>query len=325
MPLTPPVCWVVTEGMAGTENQCLGVAGALGLTPVIRRIGLRQPWKALSPHLGFECGLSFTGDRLAPPWPDLMIASGRKAIAACRYVKRRSGGRTITIFLQDPRIDPASFDLVAVPAHDPTRGPNVVVTTAAPNRIDGQRLADARMQWRDLFSPLPSPRIAVTIGGNSRAHSLSADGMTALAGQLRGLAEQGAGLMVTASRRTGARNQSILSDALSGLPSVWMWDGTGDNPYFGMLAWADAIIVTSDSVSMLSEAATTGKPVYMAPLAGGTKRFDRFHQGLIDRGIIRIFDGAMPEPYDYQALDDARRVADAIRALPAFAHFRQIE
>src|SRR5688500_14293031 len=116
-------CWIVTEaGLTGTENQCRGVAAALGREPAIKRIGLRQPWKSLSPWLGLECGLAFTGDSLRPApdadWPDSLIAAGRKSIAASRYIKKESGGRTFTVQLQHPRVSPRHFDLVALPAHD---------------------------------------------------------------------------------------------------------------------------------------------------------------------------------------------------------------
>lgn len=89
-------CWIVTEGMAGTENQCLGVAEALGIEADVRRISLRQPWRILSPYLGLEFGASFV-PTLTPPWPDLLIASGRKSIAASRYIKRASRGKTFTV------------------------------------------------------------------------------------------------------------------------------------------------------------------------------------------------------------------------------------
>src|SRR5262245_61933506 len=105
-----PVCWVVGEGIAGTENQCLGVAEALGVAAEVKRVALRQPWKALSPYLGFECGCSFE-PQLEGPWPDIVIAGGRKAIAAARYIKKASGGKTYTVLLQDPRISTKAFDL----------------------------------------------------------------------------------------------------------------------------------------------------------------------------------------------------------------------
>ena len=305
------LCWIVTEGLAGTENQCLGVAEALGVMPVVKRINLRQPWKLLSPYIGFETKNTFTGDALEPPWPDLLIAAGRKAIAAARYIKRASGGKTFTVFLQDPRIDPAAFDLVVVPAHDPTRGDNVVVTQAAPNRVNFSRLKNARKDFETLLSPLPDPRVAVMIGGSSNAYTLTPDLMTKLAGDLRALAAQGFGLMVTASRRTGEGNRDILVKELKDT-NAYLWNGTGDNPYFGFLAWADFILVTADSVSMISEAATTGKPVYIVPLEGGADRIGRLHQNLLEKGVVRLFEGKL-EAYSYPRLDDAGFVAEEIR------------
>lgn len=304
-------CWIVTEaGLTGTENQCLGVADALGADPVVKRIGLRQPWKALSPWLGFECARAFTGDSLEPPWPDLLIAGGRKAIAAARYIKKSGGGKTFTVFLQDPRIDSRHFDLVAVPAHDSRHGENVIVTQATPNRVTAARLAAARKEFAALES-LPSPRVAVLIGGSSKAYAMTPDVTRDLAGKLKNLAGEGCGLMITASRRTGEGNKSILASALQD-SGACIWDGAPPNPYYGFLAWADYIIVTGDSASMISEAATTGKPVYMVRLEGGSPRFDRLHNSLLEKGIIRLFDGRL-EPYGYTALNDAAMVAGEIR------------
>ena len=139
----PISCWIVTEGIAGTENQCLGVAEALGVTPTVKKIVLRQPWHTLSPWLGSESEWTFSplGDSLRAPWPDLVLAAGRKGIAAARYIRRMSGHRAFIAFLQDPRISPSQFDLVAVPAHDRLRGANVIVTAAAPQPRYGEAFA----------------------------------------------------------------------------------------------------------------------------------------------------------------------------------------
>lgn len=304
-------CWVVTEGMAGTENQCIGVAEALGLLPVIKRIGLRQPWKALSPLIGFEQSWSFTGDELRAPWPDLVIASGRKAIAAARYIRQQSAGHSFIVQIQDPRSNPRDFDLVAVPQHDRLRGANVIVTAATPNRITAQRLLDGRQDFAPLLKDVPNPRVAVLIGGNSKAYKLTPPQMEKLAAQLRELDRLGYGLMITASRRTGAENLEILKNALKG-SRAWFWDGLGQNPYFGLLGWADYILVTADSASMISEAATTGKPVYVIPLEGGSAKFDRLHGTLLEKNIIRPFTGQL-QPYIYEPLQDAALIAREIQ------------
>ena len=304
-------CWIVTEGMAGTENQCLGVAEALEIDPEIKRIALRQPWKSLSPYLGFECRGTFL-PALSPPWPDLLIASGRKSIAASRYIKRASGGKTFTVQIQDPRIDSRAFDLVCVPEHDPMRGDNVLVTIAAPNRVTPLRLAKARNDFAPLFAMMPSPHIAVLLGGNSKAHSISEFGMRKLGAQLAAL--EGS-LIVTASRRTTEGQRDAFLSGL-GLRPHWHWDGIGENPYMGMLAWADFILVTADSVSMLSDAATTGKPVYMIPMEGGSARFDAFHKNLMRRGIVRPFEGGL-ERWSYDPPNDSAIIAAEIQRLMA--------
>lgn len=308
------LCWIVTEGIAGTENQCIGVAEALGVTPVIKRIVLRQPWKTLSPFLGNETAKTFLplGDRLTPPWPDLVIAAGRKSVAAARYIKKASHGKSFVVFLQDPRVSPSQFDLVAVPAHDRLRGPNVIVTAAAPNRITQDKLDEAYDQFSESFEDLPEPRIAVLIGGDSKAYKMTEAITRQLAGQLRTLVDSKKySVMVTTSRRTNQTALEVIDDLLLD-SDAWLWDGQSDNPYFGFLAWADYILVTADSVSMISEAATTGKPVYMIPLEGGSTRISAFHRNLMDRGALRVFDGTVAN-WAYDRLDDAALVAAEIK------------
>lgn len=311
MASTGPQAWIVTEGMAGTENQCLGVAEALGLPFQIKKIGLSEPWKTFSPYIGFERACSFTPESgLEPPWPELVIASGRKSIAAVRYIKKNSPG-TFCVQIQDPRIQSDAFDLIAVPEHDPTRGEKVIVTTASPNRVTAEKLDAAKEEFRLLFERIPSPRVAVLIGGKSKSHRLTAPQTYALCEKLMRLINRQYGLMVTTSRRTGEGNEKIIRLQLQ-TDASYIWNGQSPNPYLGMLAWADYIVVTSDSVSMMSDAATTGKPLYVFPLQGGSRRLDRCLTTLLNRGVARFFDGEL-EPYTYPPLSDARKIAAEIR------------
>ena len=299
-------CWIVTEGMAGTENQCLGVSDALGIKPEIKRIALQEPWRTLAPYMGFEMKVSFKPS-LIPPWPDLVIASGRKAVSAARYIKKNSS-KTFVTFIQNPRINQQRFDLVAVPHHDNISGKNILVTDGAPNRITNEKLQTAKEEFSHLFRPMKGRRIAVCIGGKSKTHRLSASILEHLCGQLKQLE---ASLMITTSRRTGEENTAFIKSHLCN-EQHYIWDQQSQNPYWGMLAWADIIIVTEDSTSMISEAATTGKPTYIVKLEGHSARFDRFHNHLKNLGAIRNFNGIV-EKWTYVPLDDAKKIADAIR------------
>jgi len=313
-------CWIVTDGKAGMENQCLGLAEALGLTPVIKRVKLRSPWKQLSPFLrhGLQWAHSGAGDPIAPPWPDLLIATGRASIPASLYARRASranGGRgTFTVQLQNPVIDTSRFDLVVVPRHDGLTAPNVMTTRGALHRVSADMLKREGEKFAAQLSHLPSPRIAVLIGGSNAVYQLTPREMEPLARQLAALPQAiGGSLMVTPSRRTGEANLAILQQALKDTPS-YVWNGQGDNPYYGMLALADFIIVTCDSVNMASEACSTGKPTYVIDLPGGSDKFRRFHQSLRDDGLARKFEGKL-ESYSYPPLSDVQLVADRIREM----------
>ena len=299
-------CWVLSEGMAGTENQCIGVANALGIPYEIKQIKLKEPWNTLSPYIGFEKEWSFS-PTLTPPWPDILIASGRKSIAASRYIKKASKRRSFTVQIQDPRINSRHFDLVAVPEHDPMRASNVIVTKASPNKITNALLNKAKKEFSEI-KKLKSPRVAVLIGGSSKAYDMTSEITENLVRELKNI--EGT-LMITCSRRTGEVSKAILQKNLDD-KSNFFWDGNGKNPYLSFLAWADYIVVTADSASMISESCTTGKPVYMIDLEGRAKRISRLHNNLIKHGALRKFVGKL-DNYSYEPLDDAQIVAQEIK------------
>ncbi|RMD60508.1 MAG: hypothetical protein D6826_12105 [Alphaproteobacteria bacterium] len=297
------------------EVQCVALAEALGLTPVVKRVRVRRPWRWLPPPLvpGVLSRLEAAADPLGPPWPDVLIATGRQAAAPALAVRKASRRATFTIQIQtQPLVDPARFDVVIVPAHDRLRGPNVIVTLGSLNRVTPQRLATAAARFAARLDRLPRPRVAVMLGGNSKAYRMTGATMERLGAQLAALARrEGAGLLVTPSRRTDPDALAIVRRALDGLP-VEIWDGRGDNPYLAYLGIADFLVVTADSVNMLCEAATTGKPVFVAPLEGGSPKFARFHAALRARGITRPFEGRL-ETWTYAPLRDTEEAAAEVR------------
>lgn len=291
------------------ENQCLGLAEAMGLVPVVKHVRLRFPWEQLSPSLlriGNAWSLAADSDPIAPPWPDVLIGTGRRSVSSSLAVRAASPS-CFRIQIQDAGIRPSLFDLVVVPRHDHLRGDNVMVTTGALHRVTPAVIAAAAARLGPTFAALKRPLVAVLVGGDNGAYRMDAAAATRLGAQLATLADSGAGLLVTPSRRTGAANEVILRQALAG-HSAFIWDGSGENPYFALLGLADAIVATPDSVSMVSEACSTGKPVYIAELPGGSRKFDDFHRGLREDGLTRRFDGRL-ERWSYPPLDDTARVA----------------
>jgi len=307
--------WVLTEGHIGMENQARGLAEAMGIEPVVKRLHPRLPWRYLPPRL-WPMPLRAPGpegDPLAPPWPDVLITCGKRATAPSVAIRKASRGRIFTVHIQDPPLAASAFDLLVVPAHDRVRGPNVLVTQAAVHRVTRKRLDEAAAALASRLEAIPHPRVAVLIGGSNRKHKAGEAAFEHLARQLAELSRrEGAGLLVTPSRRTGARNEAILRQHLAGLPAE-IWDGSGANPYFGYLGLADFVIVSRDSVSMVSEACASGRPVYTARLASNSRRLDAFHETLENADIARPFEGVL-ERWTYQPPEDTAKAAAAILA-----------
>lgn len=301
------------------ENQALGLAEAMGLSPRIVRLTQPAGWAAIPPQVGFlaDAVLRQSTPLLGPPWPDLLIACGRRVILPTRAIARRSGGKTRTVYLQDPRIAPQAFDRVVVPAHDRLRGPNVLVTLGALHRLSPRRLAEAAAD----APPPPTgngPVLAVLIGGRSKGFDFTASDADTLAANLQRLqAESGVRLLVTTSRRTGAAIAARLAATLAG-PATRFWspdDPTaGPNPLFAFLHHADAVLVTGDSVSMMSEACSLNRPVGIVPMrprGRAARKIESFRQDLIAKGAATAFDGSFPQP-PRLVLNEPQRIADEL-------------
>jgi mitochondrial fission protein ELM1 len=307
-------CWALTEGFAGMENQCVGLAEAIGVCSEIKRVRRPQmPVKYLPPNLWpnpLACAVE--GATLSPPWPDVLISSGRGSVAAALAIRHLGGGKTFAVHIQTPYVAPSRFDVVVIPQHDSLRADNVVVTRTALHRVTKERLAEAARNFQSHLTHLPRPLIAVLVGGSNKHQTCSPEIMHRMARQLVLAARDcGGGLAVTTSRRTGEKNGKILRGCLQGVP-LFFWDGAEENPYLGLLALADAIVVTSDSVSMVSEACAVGKPVHVFNMGDGPKKLRQFHQALMDDGVTRPFAGTI-EQWSYDPPIETERVAAIIR------------
>ncbi len=305
---------MLTDGKAGDEQQCLGVATLLSPSPEIRRVSPRIPWVWLMPFgpIDPKDKPGRPDSPLAPPFPDCVIASGRRAVPYLRAIKAASKGQTFTVFLKDPRTGAGAADLIWVPEHDELHADNVLRTLTPPHRVSKQRLTAARLAPDPRLTDLSSPRLAIVVGGNSKHHRFTDADIESFVEKLETVTASGVTLMVTASRRTPESLRAAL-ERIVRERGGFLWDGTGNNPYVDILALADAVVVTADSYNMLGEAAATGVPLLVFEPSGGHRKLSFYLDKLTTYGAARPFTGRL-EGDPYPPLDSTPFIADQIRS-----------
>ncbi len=306
--------WLITDDKAGMQVQARGVAEALGLDWELKEVAPRGFWRFAAPYGPPDPRDGFApGGSLAPPWPDVAIATGRLSIPYVRTLKRRAGVGTFTVVLQDPKTLASTADLIWVPEHDRRRGANVITTLTAPHGFSDDRLASLRASVPAAIATLPGPRVAVILGGKNAVYKFTDADDDRLEASLASIARLGASFMITPSRRSHQRLIRAVERATQGAPR-FMWDGTGENPYPAFLAHADYFVVTGDSVNMTGEPLATGRPVYVFEPSGGSAKFRRFHESLRRYGATRALPVEVKnlEDWSYPPLDSAVEIARAI-------------
>ena len=308
----PATAWLLSDGRAGHEAQALGIVEALGVSADIRRVAPRALYACLAPFGPIDPSEApdRDGSPIAPPFPDLVIAAGRRTLPYLREIKRASQGQTYTVYVNAPATGPGAADLIVAPRHDSLFARNVVAPLTPANCVTPARLQRLREAPDARVAALPGPRVALLIGGDSRHFKFTGADATALTDIVHVLVAQGVSVMATASRRTPDAVVRAVLEALEGTPG-FLWDGAGDNPYFSMLANADAIIVTADSVNMVGEAAATGAPVHVFAPSGGHPKITAYLHGLEAAGAVRPWRSRL-EDWRYEPINSTPMIADAI-------------
>ena len=294
--------WVLDDPRTGTAAQAIGIAERLGHP--FRRIPLAWTWKAhmaawvphgslmgIAPDQGFEAQ-----DEAVP---DLVISAGRRSAPVAMWLRARYGCRLV--HCMSPGLSgllrPEAFDLLVIPAHDrPTPAPNVMPVLGGPHRVSPLTLAQAARAWDERLAHLPHPRVALLVGGPVRALGMPPTLAHTLGRTVaRLVSNMGGTVMATTSRRTGDEAADALAAGLGpAMHVLYRWGEPDENPYMGFLATADVIVVTADSVSMISEACATRAPVYVAlpELAGPRHR--ALIRSLVEAGQVRPFAQSLP-------------------------------
>lgn len=321
------IVWGVTDGSAGAEAQVKALAAALKLEPMMKRVRIKTPYVWL-PNSFYPASMhpliprlinTNASDALTLAWPEMVISCGRRGALAALGIKsmmQEAGKKARFIHIQDPQMDAKHFDLVVAMEHDRVTGLNVIKTPFALHAVTPAMLAEAGQRFAKRFNLYPEPYAAVLIGGSTNKYKLTHARMGEVIASLRRVLDATPGsLLITSSRRTGGENLKALISAFPRTRDsrVYIYDGVGDNPYLGMLALAEHIVVTNDSVNMMSEARATGKPLYILPLPGhmDTKPA-RLAEKLITQGVARPLSARL-EHWDYAIRDEMQSLAAEIR------------
>ncbi len=263
----PHRVWALASYRSGENTQILALARALGLPYEVKRLRYRAidfvPGLLRLPSLaGIDRAAS---SPLAPPWPDLLISAGMRNEPVCRWIKQQSP-HTRLVHLGRTWAGHEHFDLiVTTPQYRLPRRDNILHNTTTLHYLDETRLAEAARAWQPRLAHLPPPYTAVLIGGDSGPYTFGPRAARRLAADLEQLrAARGGSLLVSTSARTPSGAIDTLAALLRPPLHLYRWRaGDEDNPYLAFLALAREIVVTSDSVAMLSEACATGKPVHL--------------------------------------------------------------
>ena len=267
-----PLVWLLMGNRAGDNSQVLGLGEALGWTLVEKHFVYTSYEKLVNLPFGAHL-LGVVGDQsddLEAPWPDLVISAGRKNEPIARYIRERAakevGKKVRLIHVGRPWARVETWDLVVTtPQYRLPDDPNVVHNDTPLHRVTRERLDVAAEAWRDRVAQLPKPLIAVLAGGNSGPYPFDRASGERLAKQVETLAQElGGSILITTSARTLDETTEALFGGISSPSILYKWKKDDpDNPFFAFLGLADHVVVTADSVSMMTEACATGRPVYL--------------------------------------------------------------
>jgi hypothetical protein len=278
----PPGIWFLQGEKVGDNAQVLVILEATRLAWTAKRLFVQPQWRIGKPP--FKVSIDHldlaNSDPLTPPWPDLVITSGRRMAMVALWIKQRSGGRTKIAYVGRPRRWIDRFDLVIGTAQ--YRLPylsNVLHLDLPLMRPDRAAVESAGRDWAARLSDMPRPITAVLIGGATRPYRFDAPVAQALiAAALAERAHRGGSLYFTTSRRTRPEVVDAIERSLPPQSRLFRWrpEATAeDNPYLGLLALADGFIVTGDSASMMMEVARLGRPLLIFPLPVGMPLWER--------------------------------------------------
>ena len=301
---------LLTEGLHGMISQTEGLAKALDFDYIHEKIELNSFWKLIP--TSFTPVKKFVFKNQVEQDFDVIISCGRKSIIPSIFLKKNSKKKIINIHIQNPKISLKHFDFVVCPEHDNLEGPNVLRTKGAIHYLTLEEINNSKDY---LLNKLERDKDVITLilGGPNKYYNYSDENMISIFSRInRMLKEHNLQLVVIPSNRTPKKTIELSKEYFTDNRTVI--DVVDKSAYLSSLALSKYLVVTCDSTSMISEAALTGKPVYVAmiPALRNDKRFQRFRSLFEKLNIIKILENKL-ETWNYEKLNEADRIALEIK------------
>ena len=302
---------LLTQGMHGMISQVEGLAKALDLDFIHEKIELNNFWKLFPPKLTPISESVYK--KINHDDFDVIISCGRKSVIPSIHLKKNSNREVINIHIQDPKVNLNHFDFIVAPEHDGIEGKNVISTKGAIHYLTENEISENKDYLNSFIKKDERKIWALIMGGPTKYYDYSTKNMKHIFTALyKLLKKHNFQLVVIPSMRTPINTIHYAREFFGENHTV-----IGDvdkKAYLSALAIAENIVVTCDSSSMISEAALTGKPIYIASILPkkNDKRFQRFRNLFRELNIIRNL-GEEVEIWSYEKLDETNRVANIIK------------
>jgi mitochondrial fission protein ELM1 len=302
---------LLTQGMHGMISQVEGLAKALDLDFIHEKIELNNFWKLFPPKLTPISESVYK--KINHDDFDVIISCGRKSVIPSIHLKKNSNREVINIHIQDPKVNLNHFDFIVAPEHDGIEGKNVISTKGAIHYLTESEINENKDYLNSFIKKDERKIWALIMGGPTKYYEYSRENIKAIFENLNNLNKQNNfQLVVIPSMRTPKNIIQYVKDYFGENHTVI--ETIDKKAYLSALAISEKIVVTCDSSSMISEAALTGKPIYVANISPkkNDKRFQRFRNLFKELNITRNL-GEEVENWNYQKLDETNRVANIIK------------
>ena len=302
---------LLTEGMHGMISQVEGLAKALDIDFTHHKVELNHFWKLIPPNLSPISQSVFK--KINHDDFDVIISCGRKSVIPSIHLKNTANKKVFNIHIQDPKVNLNHFDFIVAPEHDAIEGQNVISTKGAIHYLTESEINENKDYLNSFIKKDERKIWALIMGGPTKYYEYSRENIKAIFENLNNLNKQNNfQLVVIPSMRTPKNIIQYAKDYFGQNHTVI--ETIDKKAYLSALAISEKIVVTCDSSSMISEAALTGKPIYVANISPkkNDKRFQRFRNLFKELNITRIL-GEEIENWNYQKLDETNRVANIIK------------